>query len=238
MRAAARLAGLILLFLLCVGPHLLSKLVFGRSRWPRRFLAAAAWIVGARVRVTGEPLRPHSLILANHTSWIDVLVISAATGCRFVSKDQLGHGFVHWLANQDGTIYIRRSDRRDSKNQALTIAKALEEPQPVALFPEGTTGPELLPFRSALLEAVTYASKEVEVRPVALDFGEATAEIAWHDERGVDNVKRVLGRKGTLPVTVRLLPPLERTDRKHMAEAARHSIGGALAASSSAAGRL
>ena len=46
------------------------------------------------------------------------------------------------------------------------------------------------------------------------------AEVGWWEEPGKDNVLRLLGRRGTLPVTVRLLPPLDRSgDRKQLAAA-------------------
>jgi 1-acyl-sn-glycerol-3-phosphate acyltransferase len=72
----------------------------------------------------------------------------------------------------------------------------------------------------------------VEIRPVALDYGPASSEIGWHNEPGKENILRILGRKGTLPVTINLLPPLERTgDRKALANAAREAIAQTLASS-------
>jgi 1-acyl-sn-glycerol-3-phosphate acyltransferase len=236
LRAAGRVAGLLLLFLGCLPPHLLSKLLLGRSSWPPKFLAAAGWMVGARVRLSGEPIGRHSLLISNHLSWLDILILGGSTNCAFVAKDQLGHGFLHWLADQNGTLYVKRSHVKGAKDQALAIAKALEGDKPIALFPEGTTGPggQLLPFRSTLLEAASFAARVVEVRPVAIDYGDATMDVAWFEEGGRDNVLRVLGRRGAMPVTVRLLPPLARSDRKTLAQAARQAIGQALAASSSA----
>ena len=237
LRVSLRVAGLILLFLACLPPHLLSKWIIGTSRWPRRFLAAAAWIVGARVRVAGEPVQPHTLLLANHVSWMDIIVMAGATGCAFVSKDDLGHSLLHWLADQNHTLYIRRARRSTTADQADAIAAALDRPQPLALFPEGTTGPgdHLLPFRSALLAAAAPAPPSVEVRPVAIDYGPAAREVGWHGESGKDNVLRILGRRGSLPTVVRILPPLERSaDRKHLAHQASERIAAALAASSSA----
>ena len=234
IRAVVRVAGLLLLFLACLPPHLLSKWLLGRSLWPRRFLAAAAWIVGARVRVVGDPIRPHTLLLANHLSWLDIIVMAGATGCAFVSKDNLGHGFIHWLADQNHTLYITRGKRSTTADQASAIANALERPQPLTLFPEGTTGPgdQLLPFRSSLLAAVAPAPPRSHVRPVALDYGPATREVGWYNESGKDNVLRVLGRKGSLPTTLHLLPPLEPSaDRKLLARQAHDAISAALASS-------
>ena len=237
MRAAFRAAGLVLLFLACLPLHLISRVATGRSAWPPRFLAASAWIVGARVRLIGEPIRPRTLLISNHVSWVDILALGGATGCAFVSKDELGHPLVHWLADQNHTLYVRRSQRSATADQASAIAAALERDQPLALFPEGTTGPgdHLLPFRSALLAAVAPAPDGVDVRPVAIDYGPAAPDIGWHGERGKANVLRVLGRKGTIPAVVRVLPPLERSgDRKLLAHHAREKIAAALAASSSA----
>src|SRR5512141_2135779 len=139
LRAAVRLAGLLILFMVCAPVHLATKLVLRRSRWPSWFLGASAWIVGARLRRAGAPIRRHTLLVCNHTSWLDILILGGATGCAFVSKDELGHPFVHWLADQNETVYVKRTHRKGAKDQAIAIAKALERDKLVALFPEGTT---------------------------------------------------------------------------------------------------
>jgi 1-acyl-sn-glycerol-3-phosphate acyltransferase len=231
VRLALRASAAILIFLVCAPLHLLSKAIAGRSRWPRRFLAGVTWALGIRTRVKGAPVSPHTLLLPNHVSWLDILALSGATGCAFVSKDQLGHPFVHWLADQNGTVYVKRSHVKGAKDQAVALSQALERGQPVAVFPEGTVGPgtRLLPFRSTLIEAVNIAGKDVTVRPVAIDYGAAAADIAWFEEPVLRNIRRVLGRKGSLAVTIHLLDPLERSgDRKAMAAAARAAIAGAL----------
>lgn len=226
-----RIAGLLLLFAACAPVHLATRMLLGRSRWPRRFLAAAAWICGARVGTVGTPAERHTLLLANHTSWLDIMILAGATGCVFVSKDDLGHGLLHWLADQNSTVYVKRSHVRGAKDQAVALAAALEGEKPVTVFPEATTGPgtHLLAFRSTLLEAANYAARDVAIRPVAVDYGAARAEVGWHEEAGMANVLRILGRRGSLPVTVRLLDPLDRaSDRKQLAGAARAAIASAL----------
>lgn len=181
--------------------------------------------------MAGGPVGPHALLIANHTSWLDILVLGGATDCAFVSKAELGHPLIHWLADQDGTVYVQRAQRSGAREQATAIAKALERHKPVLLFPEGTTGPGtyLLPFRSTLLEAANFAAKDVEIRPVAVNYGAAAPEVGWADEPGKENVLRILGRKGTLPVTIRILPPLDRSgDRKQLAAEARRAIADSL----------
>ena len=158
-------------------------------------------------------------------------MLSGATGCAFVSKDELGHPFIHWLADQNDTVYVKRAHVHGAKDQAIAIAAALEGEKPVALFPEGTTGPgnHLLRFRSTLLEAANFAARDVAIRPVVLDYGAAAVEIGWWHEPGKDNVLRLLGRRGKLPVIVELLDPLDRAgDRKKLAQEARDAIAARL----------
>jgi len=228
-----RLAGLVGLFFLYVPPHLLSKLVLRKSGWPTRFLRHAGLIAGVRPRLEGNPLEAHTLVIANHTSWLDILILGGWAGTAFVSKAELEHTSVlGWIADQNRTLYIDRAARRDSLVQVQRITEALEHQQPLTVFPEGTTGSgrHLLKFRSTLLEAVAPAPPHVKVRPVAIDYGEHAEVVGWHSgEPGMVNFRRVLGHYGIMPVTVRLLDPLQPSDdRKYLAKSAQHSIAAAL----------
>lgn len=222
-------------------PHLASKLLWGRSIWPYKFIRSAAHIAGADVRTVGPKPKAHTLLLANHISWMDILVLGRATGCAFVSKDKLGHPFIHWLADQNRTIYVDRSSRKAAGNQVEMIRRALRRRQPIALFPEGTTGPSnhLLPFRSTLLAAVAPPPGGTFVQPVAIDYRPIEKEISWFHEPPMHNVLRILGRPGRFQVTVRLLEQLPQSeDRKALAKLAQERIAAALFASSSNSHRL
>lgn len=232
-RAALRLGGLLGLLLLMVPPHLIAKIGGRRSPWPPRFLAAAARIIGVRATVEGAPLTPPTLAIANHLSWLDILILGGATGTAFVSKADIASApLVGWLANQNHTLYVERADRSDAHGQVRRIAEGIERDMPLTIFPEGTTGDgrTLLPFRPTLLAAVAPAAPGTAVRPIAIDYGASGPGIAWHSgESGVDNALRLLGRRGTLPVTVRLLDELPvGEDRKAMARDAQAAIGAAL----------
>ncbi|MGI8611547.1 MAG: lysophospholipid acyltransferase family protein [Sphingomicrobium sp.] len=210
--------------------------LFGRSPWPRRFLAGCAAFCGVDVRVEGELAGPHSLLLANHTSWLDIPVLASATGCAFVSKAELRRNPVmKWLADQNRTLYIDRSDRRGLHEQTAAVRTALGGDQPLALFPEATvsSGGRLLPFKPALLTAVAPPPPGCAIQPAAIDYGPAMRSLGWApSEHGVANAIRILGRKGRMTATVRLLEPLEPTlGRKPMAKAAHDAIAEALAPS-------
>lgn len=221
------------MFLAYVPPHLLSKWILGRSAWPPRFLRHAGLIIGARPQIEGQPLGPHTLVIANHTSWLDILLLGGWCGAAFVSKSELkSTPLLGWIADQNRTLYIDRTARRDSHGQVRQVRAALDHQQPLAIFPEGTTGDgrKLMEFRPTLLEAVAPPPSGVTVRPVAIDYGEDAAMVGWHGgERGLANFKRVLGNPRSLAVTIRLLEALPAShDRKEMARDARQSIASAL----------
>lgn len=149
-------------------------------RWPqqRRDATVQAWsqrmlrILGIPLHVHGQPpVQGPVLLVANHLSWLDILVMHAARHCRFVSKSDVKHWpLVGTLATGGGTLYIEREKRRDAMRVVHHMAESLKAGDVVAVFPEGTTGDgrELLPFHGNLIQAAIAA--HVPVQPVALRF--------------------------------------------------------------------
>ena len=111
------------------------------------------------------------LLVANHISWLDILVMNAARYCRFVSKSDVKRWpLIGTLATGGGTIYIERESRRDALRVVHHIAESLQRGEVVAVFPEGTTsdGVALLPFHANMIQAAISAGAPAQ--PVALSF--------------------------------------------------------------------
>ncbi|MDP1028240.1 lysophospholipid acyltransferase family protein [Sphingomonas sp. KR1UV-12] len=228
MRLAARLSLLATLLLALLPLHGLWRLFRLPSPWPRRFLAASARIMGARARVVGTPLTRDTVILANHLSWMDILLLAGSTGATFVATDDLRRApLVGWLASLNATIFVARGNRMGVGDQVAAVRAALG-PRPVAIFPEGTTGDgaRLLPFKPALLAALDPPVPGLQVQPVRIDYGAATGELAWVGaERGIDHARRVLRRRGSFVATLRFAEPFHPAgDRKVIAAEARRRI--------------
>jgi 1-acyl-sn-glycerol-3-phosphate acyltransferase len=241
LRFAYRAAFIFLGLFVCVPLHYASLLILRRSRWPRRFLWWAGHASGMRVRVEGTPLARDVLFLANHLSWLDILVLAGASGTAFVAKDDVARWpVIGWLARLNATVFIARTARAGVKGQADALRAALASGQPVALFPEGTTegGTDILPFRASLLASLFPPLEQVKAQPVAIDYGEAAHDLAWiGDETAPANARRVLSRRGTATVTLRFLEPVDPAtvhDRKHLAAAARAEIVEALSSGAGA----
>jgi 1-acyl-sn-glycerol-3-phosphate acyltransferase len=233
-RLILRTLAMVAALLVCLPLHYSWRLLRRPSPWPRRFLGLVARSAGMKVRVTGVPLERDVLFLANHLSWLDIVILAGASGTAFVSKAEVAQvPVVGWLAGLNNTVFVARSERAGVRGQADALRRALASGQPVALFPEGTTdgGPEILPFRASLLASLFPPLPGVLVQPVALDYGAAAHDLAWvGEEPGLDNVRKVLARRGTVEVVLHFLAPVDPADgdRKALARAARDEIVEAL----------
>lgn len=231
-RAFLRLLAITLLFAFCAILHLLVR-PFGPSPWPRRLLRGTGWIAGARVTQVGPRPGAGTLIVANHVSWLDIPMLAGATGCAFVAKDNLGdHPFMRWLCEENGTVFVERDRRGSVGEQLADMERAIRSHKTLCLFPEGTVsdGTKLLPFRSSLLSLAETSPLPLIVQPVAIDYGVNAPEFGWPaGETGQANFIRLLGRKGTVAVTLHFLKPLApRQSRKVMTAHSRQAIAFAL----------
>jgi 1-acyl-sn-glycerol-3-phosphate acyltransferase len=138
-----------------------------------------------RIEVHGDV--PFSgLVVSNHLTYLDILVICSTTPAVFVAKREIsGWPVFGWFAILAGTVFVDRSRRSVVADVANEVKQALGEGALVVLFPEGTSsdGSTVLPFRPSLLQPVaeeTYAAPE-SVAAESLDPEDAGAEVIAFD---------------------------------------------------------
>ena len=92
----------------------------------------------------------------------------------------------------------------------------------------------MLPFRASLFASLFPPLDDVQVQPVAIDYGAALEDVLWiGDEDFTLNAKRVLSRPGTMHVTLHFLAPIdphEAGDRKKLAARSQQEVAQALGA--------
>ena len=129
-------------------------------------------IWGIDLEVRGQPvIAGPALLVCNHISWLDILVIHATRHCRFVSKSELrGWPVLGTLATGGGTLYIERAQRKDAMRMVKDMAQSLRNGDVLAVFPEGTTGDGIgmLPFHANLIQSAIEG--EAPIQPLALQF--------------------------------------------------------------------
>ena len=213
LRFFRRLIAMAAVLLVALVLHGAWRLVRARSPWPRWLLGTIGHIAGARVTVRGTPVRRDAVILANHQSWPDILVLAGVSGCAFVAKAELrAVPLVGWLCTLNETLFVSRADRMGIAAQVAQLRTALGGGRPVAIFPEGTTGNgrALLPFKGALLAVLDPPPPGLQVQPVAISYGAATDMVAWvGNEPGGQHARRLLEQRGGFPVTVTFCEPFD-----------------------------
>jgi 1-acyl-sn-glycerol-3-phosphate acyltransferase len=146
-------------------------------------------IWGIDLEVRGAPVvSGPALLVCNHISWLDILVIHATRHCRFVSKSELRDWPVlGTLATGGGTLYIERAQRKDAMRMVKDMAQSLRNGEVLAVFPEGTTGDGIgmLPFHANLIQAAILG--EAPIQPLALQFVDATTHRISMAARYIDD---------------------------------------------------
>lgn len=141
-------------------------------RWHRNVLRLA----GIDLTVTGEAVRDRPvLFVANHASYLDIVVLGSLLPCSFVSKAEVrSWPAFGWLAVQQRTVFIER-DPRQAAQHLGEMRQRLEEGGCLVLFPEGTSsdGSRVLPFKSTLFQTAAIElpeTGEIEVQPVSIAY--------------------------------------------------------------------
>ena len=231
VRFTLRAFGIVLLLLAFVPLHYIYRIFAYGSPFPMLFLRFTAWIVGARVKIVGTPLRRDVFFISNHISWVDILSMAGASGTAFVAKQELSEvPVIGWLCGLNRTVFVKRENRMGVAEQINALREALQDNWSVTVFPEGTVtdGHSLLPFKSSMISVLEPPPAGVMVQPVVLNYGENAEDIAWiGEESGLHNAMRVMARKGSFPLSLHYLEPFSPVDyrgRKAVAAKAREEI--------------
>ena len=199
-------------------------------------------LLGIRITIDGELVdnRP-VLLVSNHTSWLDIPVLSAVAPVSFVAKKEVGRWpFVSTLARLQRSVFVDRTRRTAVGKAAGEILKRLAQGDTLVLFAEGTSsdGNRVLPFMTSLFSAAKPSGKNGESAPDAvvqtlslvytrlygIPLGRADRPfIGWYGDMEMRSHAWRLLKAGPLDVHIRIGPPVplaDFADRKHLA---RHS---------------
>ena len=194
----------------------LGVLLLPSGRLRRQVPGLAAWwlrrgvaILGVRVLARGRPHDAPVLMLANHISWLDILVLATQSDSGYVAKAEVAAWpLLGWLAQVGGTEFVRRGSFEDLERVLGRMARRLESGQRLTVFPEGTSGAKVLPgrFRPRLLRAAVAA--QVPVQPVAIYYGSHPESLAFVGEDSfLHNLWSLLGAEPAL-AEINYLPVL------------------------------
>lgn len=206
------------------GPLTLER----RAMWGQQTARLILACVGIQCRVEGTP-PTHGLVVANHLSIIDVLILSADMPCFFVAKIEVGgFSFFGKAARSSGTIFLDRSSLESAMSVADQMIERFKLQIPVLLFPEGTStdGLKLLPFHPRLIDPATSTGTQITTATLHYVLKDGTPEkdlCWWGDESFGAHLLKILGVAGFTAV-VRFGEPRIYNDRRAAADGTRAEI--------------
>ena len=152
-----------------------------RKTFPNAYHRFMAKLFGIRIKTIGKPVTGEGvLIVANHTSWLDIIVFSTVGQLSFVAKSEVATWpLFSTLARLQETVFVERTRRHSTGQSRDLIRDRLLAGDTLVLFPEGTSndGNAVLSFKSALMGAVearvddgTGGQRAVRVQPVSTAY--------------------------------------------------------------------
>jgi 1-acyl-sn-glycerol-3-phosphate acyltransferase len=143
----------------------------GCKTFPSAFNRYLCRLFGIRITVFGKPIQDRGvLMVGNHTSYFDILVLSGLAQISFVAKSEVaGWPIFGTLAKLQQAVFVERARRSQTGEARDQIRERLLAGDALVLFPEGTSndGNRVLPFKSALMGAVeTEIGKDPQGRPL------------------------------------------------------------------------
>ncbi|MBM2576604.1 1-acyl-sn-glycerol-3-phosphate acyltransferase [Jannaschia sp. Os4] len=209
------------------------------TQWVCRM--AFRWM-GLPREVRGRMMDHEGIVVANHSSWLDIFALNASKRIYFVSKAEVaGWPGIGWLARATGTLFIVRDPRQARAQQALFEAR-LHAGHKLLFFPEGTStdGVRVLPFKPTLFASLfADGLRETSwVQPVSVAYhpppGADARFYGWWGGMGFgDALLRVLSARRQGRVVVTYHAPLrvaEFAGRKDLARAAEAAVRAGLEA--------
>jgi 1-acyl-sn-glycerol-3-phosphate acyltransferase len=217
-----------------------------RRRIPVFYHRFVCRLLGIRVRSTGAPVdkRP-LLIVANHSSWLDISIITACAPVVFVAKAEIARWpFFGLLAKLQRSVFVERDRRQKTGAVNAEIAQRLAEGDPVLLFGEGTAGDgnRVLPFRSALIGAARDAvasaghTGQVWIQPLSIAYVSQQGiplgrhlrpRAAWYGKMKLTEHIGAIARSGAVDVSITWGEPIPydgATDRKALGRLLESSV--------------
>lgn len=133
-------------------------------------------LLNIETRIHGEIYPENQLMVSNHISWKDILLLNSVYPTRFVAKSEISQWpVVGWLSARVGTLFVKRGNITDIRRLNRQIAELISAGERVTLFPEGETseGDEIAHLYPGLFQSVIDspdAEVPLGVQPVVIIY--------------------------------------------------------------------
>jgi 1-acyl-sn-glycerol-3-phosphate acyltransferase len=171
-----------------------------------------------------------SVIVANHQSYIDILILAAHYPSLFISSVEVKETpILGLLCELAGCSFVERRKSRQSETtkaqELFEVSQRLQEGANITFFPEATTtnGDTVLPFKSTFFQ--TAIDTQSPVLPIVIKYNDkAKFVVPWYGEMTFLDHLFKLCQLNEITVTLKVLDPIWKNDRFQLAEKAHKNI--------------
>ncbi|HEX4375867.1 MAG TPA: lysophospholipid acyltransferase family protein [Steroidobacteraceae bacterium] len=143
-----------------------------RRRFVRLLARVTLRLAGMRIRLSGlQNLTTPCILVANHCSYIDGVVLTAALPPSFsfvIKREMAGFPLAGALLRLIGSEFVERIDRKAVARDTRRLLRSAASGQAMAFFPEGTFGEEVGLLRFHIGAFAAAARARLPVVPVAI----------------------------------------------------------------------
>lgn len=169
-------------------------------------------LIGLRIHAHGVAADAPVLLVGNHISWLDILVIGSHAHTLFVSKAEVkGWPVVSLMTRAGKTLYIERGAHGTADLRAQ-MRERFDVGHRVLIFPEGTTTDGLATRRFQPRLFAIAIEHEIPVQVFALHYRHASA--AYIDDLSLFDVLWSCTAERAIDVHLRFGPLLKHCERR------------------------
>ncbi|MDD5462183.1 MAG: lysophospholipid acyltransferase family protein [Methylococcales bacterium] len=200
-------------------------------RWLRSF----GCILNLKIVKNGNVAAGPALIVSNHVSWLDIIVLGQfAPGCFAAKSDIAGWPVIGYLSRHAGTLFIRRGDKKQVLQTTEMMAWQLRQNGNMLVFPEGTTtdGRKVLDFHASLFQPALLTRTAIQPTVIRyLNESRSNAPFVGDDEF-ITHLLKMLALEA-IEVRIDFLPVIDSEEllsRNTVANESRNQIAAVMAA--------
>ena len=181
------------------------------------------YILGIRTIIYGEKPTKQGLIVANHRSYFDPIVIVNQIHAFPVGKKEVASWpMIGYICKISGVLFVDRKCPISRQETAESIREILTKGYSIVNFPEGTTDvlPTTVPFNYGSFVMATKIKSAVI--PIAIDYKEKTDAFVG-DDTFIPHFLKCFG-KWTTEIKITFFPPIYSEDATYLLNTSKKMI--------------
>ena len=232
MRTPLRVSrlGVVLAWVVVLLPFHVTAMLLGTGaarKIPVLFHRGVARVLGLRTVVRGRAAQTTPILfVCNHSSWLDIVILSALAPVSFVAKSEIaGWPGIGILAKLQGSVFVDR-ERANIRDGLDAMRARLARGANLVLFAEGTRGDgnRVMPFKSGLFSAAEPGAKggaDLRVQPVSIAYTHldgfplgrrARPRLTWYGKMSLGKHLWAMLGHGPARIVVEFHPPVRLED--------------------------